>query len=222
MFLKKDPFINIHSHFKPRFPDEIVIRNAYLTLSKSQIPKLSYPVSLGLHPWHLHKMSIESCIEKLSATVVSPNVMAVGEIGIDRAIDTPISIQSAYFEAQLNIAEKVNKPVIIHAVHSYSDLIPYLKKSKVPFIFHQFNGNELQAKELLQYSCKLSFGINLLHPKSHAIFRTLPNDSFFLETDVSGNYSIRDIYAKAAEIRQMEQDVLKDQLFHTFAKIFAG
>jgi TatD DNase family protein len=224
MFAHKDLFINIHTHSKTKHANELIIRNAYTPLSASQIAKLPYLVAVGLHPWYLHKMSINSCVQKLYEISVPKNVVAVGEIGIDRAITTTTSleVQRSYFEAQLNVAAEINKPVIIHAVHSYSDFIPYLKKSKVPFIFHQFNGNEQQARELLRYPCKLSFGVNLLSPKSQAILKAIPPNSFFLETDVQTNYTIHDIYAKAAKIRQMNIDVLKEQLFHTFAQIFSS
>ena len=119
-------------------------------------------ISVGLHPWHISKTNLNTCIDKLINLATLKNVFAIGEIGIDRAIDVAVNTQIAFFEAQLNIARAVKKPIIIHAVRSYSDIIPYLKKSTIPFIFHQFMGNSQQAKELIKHGAFLSFGKNLL------------------------------------------------------------
>lgn len=222
MLPTSDSLINIHSHFKPRIENEFVIRNAFLKINAAHISKLNYPVSVGLHPWHINEMAIHECEEKLNELASLKNVFAIGEIGIDRSIQTNIKVQLLYFEIQLSVAEKFKKPIIIHSVKSYSDIIPYLKKSPVPFIFHAFSGNEIQAIELLKYNCKLSFGKNLFYFKQNEILKSLPDDSFFLETDSANHINIFDVYNKAAEIRKIKTDVLKAQLFHTFAQTFSN
>ena len=219
MFPGKDSFINIHAHKKPVAQNEFVIRNAFLALDAFGAGQLPYAVSVGLHPWYLHKKNVEECVNKLTGIGSLPTVFAIGEIGIDRAIDTPLNKQIEYFEAQLFVAEQLNKPVIIHAVRSYPDFIPYLKKNKVPFIFHGFNGNKQQAAELLKYNCKLSFGKNLLSEKSAEVLKWIPRDAFFLETDTS-HINISTVYDAAGNILGLEQAVLKEQLFYTFAQIF--
>jgi TatD DNase family protein len=211
------PYINIHSHYKPRDKNELVTRNAYLRLTPEQVSALPYKVSAGLHPWHLLSMSLRECGDKLIELASLENVFAIGEIGIDRAIDIPISTQLAYFDTQLNIARALKKPVIIHAVKSYSDLVPFLKKTKVPFIFHQFSGNEQQAKELLKYNCLLSFGKNLFYEKAQQVLKQIPDAGFLLETDAAPRLTIEEVYEQAAKIKQLETDELKSVLFHTFA-----
>jgi TatD DNase family protein len=212
-------FVNIHSHRKPRLENEFVIRNAYLTLSNERIQNLPYTVSVGLHPWHLSQMTVNECSDKLIELASSEKVLAIGEIGIDRAIDTPIQKQLSYFEAQLNVARALQKPVIIHAVRSYGDLVPYLKKTKVPFIFHQFQGNEQQAKELLKYNAFLSFGKNLFESKSEQTFKSIPLEHIFLETDTAHHLHIADVYRKAAELKELHIDELKSIVFHNFAQL---
>jgi TatD DNase family protein len=139
---------------------------------------LKYPVSAGLHPWHLSQMTLNECMDKLVELATLPNTLCIGEIGIDKAIETPLAKQLEYLTAQFTIAKAVQKPLIIHAVRSYSDFVPFLKKTKIPFIFHQFQGNEQQAKELLKYNVKLSFGKNLFEPKSAEVFSRLPRFIF--------------------------------------------
>jgi TatD DNase family protein len=213
-------YINIHTHHKPKHNEEFVIRNAYTKLTSDQLNNLPYATSVGLHPWHLNQYTINQCTDLLIELASSEKVLAIGEIGIDRAIETPIKKQLEYFEAQFNIARALQKPLIIHAVRSYSDLIPYLKKSKVPFIFHQFAGNQQQANELLKYNAYLSFGKNLFEEKTAGTFKNLPSEQLFLETDIAQNISIQDVYQKAAELKDLGIDELKSIVFHNFARLF--
>lgn len=217
--MTQDPFINIHTHKKPNGPNETIIRNAYLHRTTEHLANLPYGVSIGLHPWYLKSLSVNECADLLTDLASTNNVLAIGEIGIDRSIDIPIHTQLTYFEVQWNIARALQKPVIIHAVKSYSDLIPFLKKSKVPFIFHQFQGNEQQAKELLKYNVYLSFGKQLFLNKYTLPFEQIPMEHIFLETDTSSEYTIEQVYAKAANLKGLEIDELKFNLFHNFAQL---
>jgi TatD DNase family protein len=217
MIATESTYINIHTHFKPK-QNEVAVRNAYLKLNAEQISQLPYPVSVGLHPWFLKNYTLNQCTDLLMDVVNLSNVIAIGEIGLDRAIDIPLSTQIQYFDAQLNVARAVQKPVIIHAVKSYSDLIPFLKKTKVPFIFHGFTGNIQQAKEILKYNAYLSFGKSLLDNKHCEVFAQIPNDRFLLETD-SSNIEINSIYELAAQAKGVAIDELKSAVFNTFAAI---
>jgi TatD DNase family protein len=217
MIASESSYINIHTHHKPG-TNELVVRNAYLKLNAEQIAQLPYPISVGLHPWHINKYNLTTCTDLLMDAVHLNNVFAVGEIGIDRAIDVPVSTQIQYFEAQLNIARAVQKPVVIHAVKSYSDLMPFLKKTKVPFIFHGFTGNIQQAKEILKFNAYLSFGKSLLDEKYREVLAQIPNDRFLLETDLA-NVGINQIYDLASTAKGLAVDELKSVVFNTFAAI---
>ncbi|MBP9187621.1 MAG: TatD family hydrolase [Bacteroidia bacterium] len=210
-------YINIHTHSKPK-ANTIAVRNAYLKLNIEKIVDLPYMVSVGLHPWHINNYSINKCTDLLLDVANLTNVFAIGEIGIDRAIDIPVSTQLQFFDAQLNIARAVRKPVIIHAVKGYSDVMPYLKKSKVPFIFHGFTGNIQQAKEILKYNAYLSFGKSLLDTKYAEVFAQIPIQNILLETDAA-NITIEEVYKLAANAKGLSIDELKTIVFNTFAQL---
>lgn len=222
MFPTEESFINIHTHHKPLLQEEFVLRNAYMALSNQQLNNLPYPTSAGLHPWFINRMPVNECSDRLIDLATSEKVFAIGEIGIDRAIEIPVHTQLAYFDAQVNIARALQKPVIIHAVRSYSDMIPFLKKSKIPFIFHQFSGNIQQATELLKHQAYLSFGKGLFEPKTEEVFREVPLTSVFLETDTATHLNISDVYHKAAELKKLSLDELKSAVFHNFARLFGN
>ena len=210
------PFVNIHTHFKPNNTQQQVVRNAYLQHFKQTLPEVDYFISLGLHPWHLHSLTEKACTDVLIEHAAHEKVWAIGEIGLDRAVDTPLSTQMKYFELQLNIARAVKKPLIIHSVRSYNDFIPYLKKVPIPFIFHGFNGNIQQAKDLLKHGAYLSFGAAITKEQHSQVIQSVPLQQLFLETDQSTLY-IEAIYQSAAEILQVQTDELKLQLFNNFA-----
>ncbi len=210
--------INIHTHFKTSASGEVFIRNGGL-LRADAYTNLPYLVSVGLHPWHINKMTLKECTDRLIDLATLNNVFAIGEIGIDRAIDTPIGVQLKYFEAQLVIARAVAKPVILHAVRSYSDFLPYLRKAKIPFVFHGFNGNGQQARELIKHGAYLSFGKGLWETKSQEVFKEIPLSQLFFETDNHSTLTIKMVYEQAAMLKNMEVDELKYLINDNFVAI---
>jgi TatD DNase family protein len=157
-------------------------------------------LSIGIHPWYIQDWKVQlSEIEKLAA---SKNVIAIGECGLDRLIELPIEEQLPIFEAQVQLAETHNKPVIIHCVKAHNDLISWKKQRKttVPLIVHGFNNNAQILEQLLKNGFDISLGAALLNPNSNAskIIQSIPFERLFLETDDS-TASIEDIYKAATE-----------------------
>lgn len=212
-------YINIHSHRKPQLEEEFVIRNAFLSSNVASLVQLPYAISAGLHPWHIRNVNTIQLTDMLIEQATLRNVLAIGEIGLDKAIDIPMIDQVKVFEAQFQVARALQKPVILHTVRAYNEMIPYLKKTKVPFIFHGFSGNAQQAKELIKHGAVLSFGKGLWQEKVSEALLNCPADSFLLETDAAP-IPIDKIYEEAARIRGVELSYIKLELFNTFARLF--
>jgi TatD DNase family protein len=108
-------------------------------------------------------------------------------------------------------------------VRSYSELLAIRKKSRksVPWIFHWFNADERIAEALIRENCYLSFGHMLFREESKAFraFQTVPPEYVFFETDDAG-YSIREIYSKAADLRNMTVNDLKTRILDNFTRCF--
>lgn len=213
-------YYNLHTHFKPKLSNEVAIRNGYLTLNPLQYASLPYSVSLGLHPWHIHNLAVNEVTDALLERATLSTVKAIGEIGLDRAIDTPIPKQITYFESQLMVARALQKPIILHTVRSYSDIIPYVKKSKVPMIFHGFNGNIQQAKELIKHGALLSFGGGLQESKIADCFKQIPLTSLLLETDNNPHLSIAEVYAIAAQHLAIPEEELMHKMEENWKQLF--
>jgi len=212
-------YIDLHTHQNYN-PEIIQIRNVFAQ-NLNNIPLDSFS-SVGLHPWHLSEVNLESCLENIKQSTSDKNMLAIGECGLDRVIQTDFSFQELCFLRQAEIAEKAHKPLIIHCVRAYPDLINLKKKikSSLPWIIHGFNANKETIRQLLNHGFYFSVGENLLKNDSKIeIFRMIPNDRLFLETDNS-EISIQKIYFFAAQLQEVTVDELSEIILNNFKKLF--
>lgn len=193
------PFVNIHTHFQTNQNDVFELINQSPVLYKDTVPKFSS----GIHPWQIEPEKIGFELQFLRQIALHQNCFAIGECGLDKRISTHIDIQTSVFEQQLLLAQEFQKPVILHCVAAFEEIIHIKNKLKitVPLIIHGYSKNQIIANRLLNQGFFLSFGKNLIqNPKLATVFKNIPNDRFFLETDNS-NISIQEIYAKAIAIK---------------------
>jgi TatD DNase family protein len=166
--------------------------------------------SVGLHPWKLAETDISTALKTVQISTENCQVLAIGETGLDKQIEVPMGLQLSVFEVQVELAEIIGLPVIVHMVKTAQELIAFYKthKPSVPLIIHGFRGSTQLAEDLIQTGYYLSFGGALLESeKIKTSFKSLPLDQLFLETDES-ELGIREIYAAAAQIRAMEMQAL--------------
>jgi TatD DNase family protein len=175
--------------------------------------------SIGIHPWHIN--DLDGQLDALKACISYPNVMAVGECGLDKLKGAPMEIQINAFDAQIKIANVFKKPLVIHCVQAYSEVISLLTQSLVPVIFHGFNKRITIANELLHKGYYLSFGADLLNEHSAAfkVFGEIPSDRFFLETD-DASIDIKEVYLAASRIRKTTEDAIILQVQKNFKSVF--
>lgn len=191
-------YYNIHTH---KFSDneEIVeLVNQYPDEVDSNLPFFS----VGIHPWYLNENQLGEQLELIEKYVHLSNCKAIGECGLDKRIETSIEIQKKVFIPQLLLAEKYKKPVVLHCVAAYQELIEIKKELNltVPLIIHGFSKNKQVAQSLLNNGFYLSFGkYLLLNPDLGEVLKTVPLDRIFLETDTM-EQTIFDVYSKAESI----------------------
>lgn len=224
MDLKQAPYIDMHTHQVGNNPDGIIrVRNVFAQDFPTE--ETANPISVGLHPWHINQETMQQNLKNVELAVHQKNVIAIGETGLDRAIDIPLDLQKNVLESHLNIAAKYKKPIIIHAVRTYPDIIEVYKKTglNLKMIFHGFNGNDQIAQQLTSRGFYLSFGENLIQDKKNTaeVFRNIPMENIFLETDESQR-SIAEIYDRAADLKKMTPDALKIQIHKNFINCFGA
>ncbi|MFI3316842.1 MAG: TatD family hydrolase [Rikenellaceae bacterium] len=192
---KISPYINIHTHKK--VPGEISI------------------TTIGVHPY-----DAESGIE-LPAEKISPEIQAIGEIGLDFSRDIDRGAQEKLFTQQLSLAEHLQLPVVIHTARSMERSLEILNGFTLKaVIIHGFIGSVQQAQTAIGRGYFLSFGHRCFaSPKTLTALSDSPLESIFLETD-DFDISIEKIYEQAAAYRTESLDEIRNELYKNYTKIF--
>lgn len=208
-------FVNIHTH--NNLGDGIELVNIDKFDSE---PNLQF-ISAGVHPWKIGQCNHLQVMKIIEEWCSSARLAAIGEIGLDRSIETDIETQKNIFFDQLMLANRYQLPVVIHCVRAYSDFLQILnRKQNVQFIFHGFNGNATIAQQLIAKGAMLSFGAKLFVDSNlQSVFAEIPNDCIFLETDTQ-QVSISNIYKLAASIKNVSIEELKQIIYSNLTRIF--
>ena len=213
-------YFNLHTHKVSDHPGALALVNQYPTNFDRTIPFYS----IGIHPWHIEEHRVEADLEIIISQIQNKNCLAIGECGLDKRIEIDFDLQIAVFEKQLILAEKFKKPVVIHCVAAFQEVIEIKKRLKttVPLIIHGYSKNEQIAKSLIDNGFYLSFGKYLLqNPALKTVFKTISNDRFFLETDTTGNL-IESVYALAAKYKNIEITELQNIINANFKTVFGA
>jgi TatD DNase family protein len=211
-------FFNLHTHTFTDQPDVLELVNQYPWEFDQRIPFYS----IGIHPWFIVETRLESDLEIIESKLQEPNCLAAGECGLDKRIEIPMELQQLVFEKQLLLAEKYQKPVVIHCVAAFQELIEMKKKLaiSVPILIHGFSKSEQLAQQLLDNGFYISFGKYLLqNPALETVFKNIPNDRFFLETDTIAE-SLATVYALAAKYKKMTIEAIQQQVNKNFLTVF--
>ncbi|MFO7658503.1 MAG: TatD family hydrolase [Bacteroidales bacterium] len=216
-------FIDIHVHNAYQLEDTLLLVNVFPQDTGNLENDGFY--SVGLHPWNVNTSNLSGDIGLVRNAAINPNVIAIGETGLDRKINVPYIDQLKAFEQQLEIAEALKKPVIIHCVKAYDDIISIRKKFSpdIPWIIHWFNASNQIATELIKHNCYLSFGIMLFkeNSKAFAVFKNLPDNKMFFETDDAG-INITEVYEKASKVKNLKLNQLTTIIKNNFTTCFGN
>jgi len=159
-------------------------------------------------------------LEKVGQLARTEEIVAIGVCGLDKLASASMDVQQFVFEKHIEIAEKVQKPLIIHCVRSFNELVQIknFSGSTVEWIVHGFNNDLQVADMLLRHEMFLSFGKALLDPKSNAckVLPQLEEELYLLETDDS-NIDISDIYQSVEQLIGMDPDILKLSMMTNFS-----
>ena len=141
----------------------------------------------GLHPYWAAEHSDDD-VEQLTDWLDSNDCVAVGECGLDyRKNQADKRLQQQFFHAQLDIAHRRDKPVVIHSVRATEEVISSIKNYPgLRGMVHSYSGSHEQAMQLIGLGFCISFGGAITYDnakKLRATAASLPLDSILLETD---------------------------------------
>ena len=138
--------------------------------------------SVGIHPWDTVQAIEELDDELLRQCARHPQVLAIGETGLDSRRGADMSVQREVFARHLSLAASVGKPVVIHSVKTAQEILAQRRSmglTAVPLAIHGMRANERVARLLLDAGCYLSYGIRF----NPAALLATPLDRLLIETD---------------------------------------
>jgi Mg-dependent DNase len=189
--------VDIHTH-KCTETGHSAIRSLTFDEAENRLSSIENAYfSVGIHPWYIDEFSMEK-IRQLEIWAADSRVLAIGECGLDKHSKAPLETQTEVFKKQICLSEQLQKPLIIHCVGCFNELLE-MKKQLQPqqlWIIHGFRGKPELAIQIIKAGCALSYGEHF-NPESVCI---TPLDKLFVETDES-LFSIEEIYSKIALLK---------------------
>ena len=177
--------------------------------------------ALGFHPENLEGLS-ERDLDECRTLLSHPNVVAVGEIGLDYYWDSsPRPVQQEWFLAQMYMAEEADLPVIVHDRDAHEDTMSLLKKAKPRGVLHAFSGSVEMAQDVIKLGMYIGLGGVVTFKnarKTVEVAQAIPLDRLLLETDApymspeplrgrrNDSTNIQYVAQKIADIRGMTAD----------------
>lgn len=216
------PFIDIHTHSEKNEREVVTVRNVFPGEGFAAFAGRNF-YSVGLHPWHIKSNEENNeMLIMVEEALEFDHVCFIGECGLDKIAITDFEEQKRVFSAQAFMAEEFKRPLIIHCVKAYNEILELHKKlhPEMPWIMHGYNGSVEITQQLGERGVLFSFGESLFRENSKAVksFKCLPLEKIFFETDEYFG-DIDDIYKKGAEHKNVSVETLTKAIWNNFSRV---
>lgn len=232
-FLPEEKLEKIENNSKIKF----VITNSVnmkSSLKNLELVKKYFKIKLavGLYP---EETLEKSDWEKFKDFVLKNKkyVFAIGEIGMDFSLDLPNrEIQEFIFRKELELAEKLNVPVLIHTRKAEKEIVEILKEyPRVKKVLHCFSGNFKLVKEANEMGCYFSIPTNIVRSEHfQKMVKELPHEKILTETDSpylspfkekeNEPAFIEESIKKISEIWSVSEKKVEEKIEENFERVF--
>lgn len=185
--------------------------------------------AIGLHPWFIGsrpeywKSELENYLSKDCS-------LSIGECGLDFHRGVNRDEQLEVFEKHLELAVAYQRPLSIHSVRCWPEMLSLLSLYQVPkgSVIHRFGGSLEIAEQCISKGVLISLGPEILHgrsPKTERLIREIPLCSFVLESDAEAGTAepaslLHRVYEEVATIRGLEVSELVEQIGNTCSSVW--
>ena len=215
-------YIDIHTHESSPVAGIFAIENMMAHESRVPDDMPDQNCTYGIHPWHLDPREADNMIDRVRQVSPAGNLVAIGEAGYDRLRGPSPEVQARVFEAQVEISEQIGKPLYIHCVKAWEELLHSHSRMKprLPWLVHGFRGSIEMAAQLFSRGMYLSFWFSyVMRPESAHLLRSVPTDRIFLESD-GADTDIRILYRKAAADLGIQTEELRLMILGNYRQFF--
>jgi len=171
--------------------------------------------SCGIHPWYSEES--ENQMTYLKEIAGDPRIVAIGETGLDKLKGPSYEIQIPVFKEHIILSEKLNKPIIIHCVKAWDELLSVFNEAKPfqPWILHGYRGKPELTKRLVREGFYFSVGDDI----NVESMELIPIENLFCETD-EDVMDIRDVYNQAARAMNIELAEFAGKIAQNIHRVF--
>ena len=211
---------NIHTHKLPSGEGDYTEKCILSTSPQEYIDLVEYSqnvwYSCGIHPWYA--ANADSQIALLEKIALDKRIIAIGEAGLDKLKGADLNVQIEVFRKNIELAIRLGKPLIVHCVKAWDELISLRKEygDQVPWIIHGYRGNAEQTKQFDKQGFKFSIG-EYFNEES---VKNIPIESLFCETDTL-DVSICNVYGRLCEVLEMDIEQFDLNIRENIEKIFS-
>lgn len=183
-------FLDCHTHDVDAGPDALIAVEP-----RDFSPRDGRFYALGIHPWSTADNDVDRQLALLQQLITHPQVVALGEVGLDRLRGAALDVQLDILRRQLGVAARLRPtlPLVIHNVRATAELMALRRQWAAqlpePWIIHGFRGGPELARQLLNAGFHLSYGLRF---NADTIAIT-PSERLHYETDDLPADTINDV-----------------------------
>jgi TatD DNase family protein len=192
---------DIHTHHYPNTSGEAIVQ----LMPDAFYPQQGHFYSVGLHPWEI-KDDWRTQMAGLLVKALHPQVAMIGETGIDKKNGAaPLEVQMEVFREHVRLSELLRKPLIIHCVKGFDEVLAIRKEMKaaLPWLIHGFRGGIEQWQQLSRAGLLVSIGEHY----DEELVKELPLSQRFIESDDRGD--IDAVYRAVSLFADVEEENLR-------------
>ncbi len=196
-------------------------QNAVINLFDDEIPGDQNFYSIGLYPMDIKNKNTERALFEIKKTAEGKKIVAIGECGFDKNAPAEITIQKRVFIEHCKISETLQKPIIVHCVGCFDELIKIIKTENVKqnLAVHAYNKkNVIILRKLIKAGFYISLAWQAVNnrDKLELLLPEIPRDKLFLETDDNEKLSIESIYNIVSKQLKIDVEELNEIISSNF------
>lgn len=216
-------FFDAHTHVLDVVPEVTSVMVVDPSAQEIELQS-SNNYAVAIHPWQ-SALASQEVFAKLDILAALDCVVAIGETGLDKHNqEVPIDVQLRVFAQHVQLSERVKKPLVIHCVRAFTELILLQDEldPKQHWIVHGYNRNVNIVRGLLDAGMIISVGAALLRNSQQLddVVRYVPLQRLLIETDTTPSSQQRKVLEAVYQHVATLHNISVDELCLTQKQIF--
>ncbi len=216
------PYIDFHTHQRVGAGHEILNVDALDAAAVERACEVGLPFSVGVHPWRADatEEQLHDAYAQIERCTQADGFVAIGECGLDWVLNVARETQIAVFERQLELANRLSVPVVLHCVRAFEEVMNALKnRGAKRAVFHSFIGSVQQAERVVREGYLCSFSPrSLASSRTCEAIRSVASSAVLVESDECDE-PIATVCERVAELRGCSVEELRQIVCDNYKRL---